>query len=114
MSGIRRIFMLRVKRVCTALSAIALTFMLSATATAQPTSTGEYRNARRLGGSTSFHKPPLTNVASVRRMLATRGVAADIRKVLADSGIPETSDAVVALLSGVTTAVNVGSCADAN
>jgi hypothetical protein len=40
-------------------------------------------------------------------------LGADIRKVLADSGIPETSDAVLALLSGATSSVRGGLCTDA-
>ena len=105
--------MLRLKRVCVAASTVALVVLASSSpAWAQATS-GGYRDAHRLGGSTSFHKPPLTNPASVKRMAGARGVAADIRKVLADSGIPETSDAVVALLSGATSSVKGGLCTDA-
>ena len=32
----------------------------------RPNAPDEYRNARRLGGSTSFHQPPLTTVASLK------------------------------------------------
>ena len=73
-----------------------------------------YRMARRLGGSTSFYKPTLTNAASLKRMAGSKGIEADIRKVLADSGIPDTADAVVKMLSGAATTVAGGSCADAN
>jgi hypothetical protein len=78
-----------------------------------PSSSGGYRNAHRLGGSTSFHAPPITTVASVKRMAGARGVAADIRKVLPDSGIPETADAVVAMLSNSTAVVKGGLCTGA-
>jgi hypothetical protein len=46
-------------------------------------------------------------------MATKKGIDADIRKVLSDAGIPETSDAVVAMLSGGTRAVVGGSCVDA-
>jgi hypothetical protein len=72
-----------------------------------------YRMARRLGGSTSFYKPTLTNAASLKRMAGSKGIEEDIRKVLADSGIPGTADAVVKMLSGAGTTVAGGSCADA-
>ena len=35
----------------------------------QPNAPDGYRNARRLGGSTSFHQPPLTTVASLTKKL---------------------------------------------
>lgn len=105
--------MLRLNRVCTAVSAVALAVLVSSSPAAAQATSGGYRDAHRLGGSTSFHKPPLTNVAAVKRMARARGVAADIRKVLADSGIPETSDAVITMLSGVTSSVRGGLCTDA-
>ena len=80
---------------------------------AQNTSSDGYRNARRLGGSTSFYKPPLTTPASVRRMAAARNMTADVRLVLSQAGISETADAVLATLSGANTAVKGGSCTDA-
>jgi len=46
-------------------------------------------------------------------MAGARGMQADIRKVLTDSGIPDTSDAVLAVLSGATSAVAGGNCSDA-
>jgi hypothetical protein len=102
------------KRVCTAVSAIAFAVLVGVwPATAQTTTTDGFRNAHRLGGSTSFYKPPVTTAAALKRMAAARGIAADVRKVLADSGIPETSDAVMALLSGVNASVSGRSCSDA-
>jgi hypothetical protein len=104
--------MLRLTRVWT--TGLLVTFavlVLNASASAQ--TTAGYRDAHRLGGTTSFYRPPIKNVAGVKRMAGARGVAADIRTVLADSGIPETSDAVVAMLSGATSAMKVGSCSDA-
>lgn len=72
-----------------------------------------YRDAHRLGGTTSFFRPALTNSASIKRMAASRGMDADIRKVLNDAGIPETADAVVAMLSGGAPTTNAGSCSAA-
>ncbi|HYE85582.1 MAG TPA: hypothetical protein VEA16_04470 [Vicinamibacterales bacterium] len=46
-------------------------------------------------------------------MAASPGVDADIRKVLADAGIPETSDAVIKMLSGGAPTTSVGSCSEA-
>ena len=107
--------MSRVKRVSTAVSSVAFAILLSSSsASAQGTTTADgYHNAHRLGGSTSFYKPPLTNVASLKRMAGARGMEADIRKVLADSGIPDTSVAVLAVLSGATSAAAGGTCTDA-
>ena len=102
----------------TALSAglaAAVTLLSVSVATAQPARDAEgYRNANRLGGSTSFHKPALTNTDSVKRMANAKGMADDIRKVLGDSGIPQTSNAVIAMLSSGLPASVMASCADAS
>ena len=81
-------------------------------ARAQTTSADGYHNAHRLGGSTSFHQPPLSTVASLKKMAAVKGMADDIRKLLRDAGIPETSDAVVAMLDGGVPSVQGKSCSD--
>jgi hypothetical protein len=73
-----------------------------------------YRVARRLGGSTSFYTPTLTDAASLKRMAGSKGIEADIRKMLGDAGISGTADGVIKMLSGGTTTVVGGSCADAN
>lgn len=99
------------KRVGAVSVAILTCLLVSTTVSAQ--STDGYRDARRLGGATSFYRPALTNADSVKRMAASRGMDADIRKVLADAGIPETSDAVIKMLSGGAPVSTVGSCADA-
>ncbi|MEO7133363.1 MAG: hypothetical protein ABI024_04005 [Vicinamibacterales bacterium] len=46
-------------------------------------------------------------------MAASRGIETDIRKVLADAGIPETSDAVIKMLAGGAPTTSAGSCSDA-
>jgi hypothetical protein len=68
------------KRVCTAVAAIALAVLVGVwPATAQTTTTDGFRNAHRLGGSTSFYKPPVTTAAALKRMAAARGIAADVQ-----------------------------------
>ena len=94
--------------------AVAVALISASVATAQPrTDADGYRNARRLGGTTSFYRPALTNPASLKRMTSTKGVADDVRKVLSDAGISDTADAVVAMLSGGAPSSKGGSCAGA-
>ena len=102
----------RGSRTCAAaaLAAVA-TLTLSLPASAQTAGDG-YHNAHRLGGSTSFHQPPLTTVASLKKMAAVKGMADDIRRLLRDAGIPETADAVVAMLDGGVASVQGRFCSD--
>ncbi len=94
--------------------AAAVTLMSVSVATAQPPRDADgYRNANHLGGTTSFYRPALTNHESVKRMANTKGMADDIRKVLRDAGIPETSNAVIAMLSSGMPATAMASCTDA-
>ena len=94
--------------------AVAVTLMSVSVATAQPPRDAEgYRNANRLGGTTSFYRPALTNHESVKRMANTKGMADDIRKILRDAGIPETSNAVIAMLSSGLPATVMASCTGA-
>ncbi len=93
--------------------AVVLGLALSSMAAAQGTPTDAVHNARRLGGATSFYAPPLRNAASLKQMVARKGMADDIRAVLRDSGIPETADAVLATLAGATSAVPGAFCDEA-
>lgn len=94
--------------------AIVVLFASASIVSAQPARDAEgYRTARRLGGSTSFHKPSLTNPESIKRMSATKGMSDDIRKVLGDAGLSDTADDVIAMLSSGAPAAAVGSCATA-
>lgn len=94
--------------------AAVVTLMSVSAAAAQPARDAEgYRNARRLGGSTSFHKPALTNPASLKRMAGIKGMADDVRKVLSDAGLSDTSSDVLAMLSGGAPVTAVGSCSTA-
>jgi hypothetical protein len=96
-----------------ALAVVAL-LVTASFATAQPARDAEgYRAARRLGGSTSFHKPSLTNPDSIKRMSAAKGMSDDIRKVLGDAGLSDTADDVIAMLSSGAPAAAVGSCSTA-
>ena len=76
-------------------------------------STDGYLTARKLGGPTAFHHPSLTTAASIKKMAGAKGMEADIRKVLADSGLTPTADAVVAMFSNASTSVMGGNCAAA-
>ena len=82
-------------------------------ATASPLMAQEYSDTRVLGGTTAFYKPALTNAASLKRMADRPGMAEDIRMVLREAGIPDVSSAVLGVLSGASSAPNVGSCSDA-
>jgi hypothetical protein len=107
---------MRLNAVATVSSVAVLAILLLAPpASAQgPSTTAEkpYTDAHRLGTSTSFNGAPLTNAASVKRMAERRGIADDIRKLLADGGIAETSEAVLAVLSGATSSFKGGRCSD--
>lgn len=97
----------------TALAALVL-LTAASMAAAQPARTPDgYRDARRLGGTTSFYRPALTNPDSVKRMANTKGIADDVRKLLSDAGLSDTSDEVLAMLSNGAPVSNVGSCSTA-
>ncbi len=102
--GIRRLF-------AVGTAAVTLGLALASVAAAQG-STDTLRNATRLGGSTSFYRPPVETVASLKRMMAQPRIVADIRNVLDQAGISSTADAVVATLTGAST-VKGAPCADA-
>ncbi len=91
---------------------VATALALASPAIAADQATNGYTNAHHLGGSTSFHQPHLTTVATLKKMAVKKGMAEDIRKVLRDAGIPETADAVVAMLSGGTPSVRGLYCGD--
>src|SRR6185369_4994582 len=71
---------------------------------ASPVWAQPYSNARRLGGPSSFYKPALTNVASLKRMADRPAIANDVRKVFGDAGIPEAADAFLAAVTAATSA----------
>lgn len=95
--------------------AVAIVLLASVSmAAAQPARSADgYRDAKRLGGSTSFHKPALTNPESIKRMANTKGMGDDVRKVLSDAGLSAQSNAVIAMLSSGLPATVVASCAEA-
>ncbi len=92
---------------------LALGLAQASVAAGQGSSPTAVHNAQRLGGPTAFYAPPLRSAASLKQMVARRGMAEDIRTVLRESGIPETADAVLAVLAGATTSVAGGSCEEA-
>jgi hypothetical protein len=69
--------------------------LLSSTAYSQ-----EYKDAHRLGGSTSFTKAKLTSVASINKFASTPSVKADIGVVLEASGLAEFRDEIIVNLRG--------------
>ena len=93
--------------------ALGLAAVLMALPSAASAQTDAYHNARRLGGSTSFYKPPLTTAASLKKMIAKTSIAADITNVLGQGDVGDVSDKVIATLSSPTEVVRGGSCADA-
>src|SRR5215472_454937 len=80
---------------------------------ASPVFAQQYENARRLGGPTSFYRPPLTNAASLKRMAESRGMPDDIRTVMRDAGIPEAADPFIAAISRGTSTRIAGNCSSA-
>jgi hypothetical protein len=99
------------KRSLSGLVAVAFVLVTASMAAAQ--GADGYRNARRLGGSTSFYKPPLTTPASLKKMATNKRVAADINTVLEKGGIASVADKVVAALTNPTEVVKGASCAEA-
>jgi hypothetical protein len=92
------------------LGAVVMSLAVAAGAAAQAAQTDATHHARRLGGSTSFYAPPLRTVADLAKMAARPNIAADIRTVLGQAGIPEAGDAVLATLTGATSSVKFGPC----
>jgi hypothetical protein len=71
------------------------------------------RDIHRLGGSTALYKPPLTNVASLKRMANDPSAAANIRTVLGQAGLSGLADNVLTTLTTADTAWKGGACSDA-
>src|SRR5215831_18369193 len=80
---------------------------------ASPVFAQQYENARRLGGPTSFYRPPLTDAASLKRMAERAGMPEDIRMVMRDAGIPEAADPFIAAISRGTSTRIAGNCSSA-
>ena len=101
------------RRCVTGAATVVVGLALASVAAGQASSPGAMHQATRLGGPLAFYTPPLKSVASLKQLVAKKGMADDIRWVLRESGIPETSDAVLATLSGATTSVKGGFCDEA-
>src|SRR5215831_3318187 len=80
---------------------------------ASPVFAQQYENARRLGGPTSFYRPPLTDAASLKRMAERAGMPDDIRMVMRDAGIPEAADPFIAAISRGSATRIAGNCSTA-
>jgi hypothetical protein len=100
---------------------IGLCLALTSLAVAQEGSVAPVREStrdsvhdiHRLGGSTALYKPPLTNVASLKRMASDPTAVANIRTVLGQAGLADLADNVVAALVAADTAWKGGACRDA-
>ena len=92
---------------------IAILLALASGVSAQEGSVSPLRDIHRLGGSTAFYKPALTDGASLTRLGRNARIAADLRTVLAQAGVAELTEPVTAVLSSATSTVGGGSCADA-
>jgi hypothetical protein len=73
-----------------------------------------YRTAHRLGGSTSFYKPPLTTPASLKKYATNKRVIADMRTVMQEAGVDTAvAEKILSTLAAPTEIVKGGSCAEA-
>lgn len=111
----------------TVVAAAAATHLLTASSEAPVVADAEdefpqgpdgVRNARRLGGRTSFQRPALTDLKSLQQLMARPGIPADVRKVLDDAGLTGESGPAGALADTVVNAMtawptdtgSLGSC----
>ena len=84
------------RRVLTTLGVCAALLLpaLSAPAAAQ-----EYRIAKRLGGATTRISPPLADRAALKRLATNPRTAKDLRTALAEAGLSEVADDVLATIA---------------
>jgi hypothetical protein len=95
------------------LAAVAALAVIGTASVAAAQGADAYRNARRLGGSTSFYRPPLRTPASLKRFAANKRVVADIRNVLGQAGVdPDVTEKIVSTLTNPTEIVKGQSCAE--
>ena len=92
---------------------LAAAAVLATAVTAGAQGADGYRNARRLGGSTSFYKPPLTTPASLKKMMANKRVVADLKTVLEQGGVSDIADKITSTLTSPTEVVKGATCAEA-
>ncbi len=95
-------------------AAAAVAAVLATTASAGAQGADGYRNARRLGGSTSFYKPPLTTPASLKKMMGNQRVVADLKTVLEQGGVSDIADKIMSTLTSPTEVVKGAMCAEAS
>jgi hypothetical protein len=72
-----------------------------------------YRNATRLGGTTSFYRPPLRNAADLRRMATTPNMVADLRAVMEQGGVGQLADRVIETMANPKEVVQGAACGEA-
>ena len=93
--------------------ALALLIASAPIAAAQAGGAVVVRDMRRLGGSTAFYRPALTNVASLKRMSDDARAVNGLRSVLEQAGMASVTDKVLAAFAGAGTAYTGGLCAEA-
>lgn len=71
------------------------------------------RDVNRLGGSNRFYRTPLTTVASLQKMPSDARTATGLREILAQAGVPQLSDEVVAALTSASASYPGTTCRDA-
>jgi len=87
--------------------------VVGAAASVSAQGTDGYKNARRLGGSTSFYKPPLTTAASLKKFGANKRVIADVQNVLGQAGLPaDVAEKVVSTLANPGEVVKGATCGE--
>jgi hypothetical protein len=64
-----------------------------------PVAAQEYRIAKRLGGVTTRISPPLADRAALKRLATNPRTAADLRAALAEAGLSEVADDVIATIA---------------
>ena len=94
-------------------AAIACAALVVTATSARAQGADGYRNARRLGGSTSFYKPPLTTPASLKKMVTNKRVMADLKPIFEQGGVTDIADRIMNTLTNPTEVVKGASCAEA-
>jgi hypothetical protein len=79
---------------------------------AQPSADG-YRTATRLGGTTSFYRPPLRSAADLRRMATNPSLVADLRAVMEQGGVSQLADRVIETMANPKEVVKGAACGEA-
>jgi len=96
----------------TALAAAATLLAVVPAASAQ---TNNRHKLTRLGAvpASAMHVPPLTNAASLKRLMANKKMAADFRKGFEQAGLGSLADSAIGTLTSPMQVTKGGECSDA-